>query len=177
MPSPEGIRIHSVRWLPDGRIALFGASEGHGQRGYVVDPGGGAPRAFTEEGVELVRYWAFPVSPDASRVAALDPQGRLTAFPVDGGLPERIEGVSPQDIPLEWSADGRALYVARPGEMPWRIRRHELVGGRETPVTQIMAAQVAGLRLSQVFITPDGRSWTHAYSQLLTDLYVARGLR
>jgi eukaryotic-like serine/threonine-protein kinase len=177
VPNPEGIRIRSVRWLPDGRIAIFGASEGHGQRGYVVDPRTGAPRAFTGEGVELVRYWSFPVSPDSLRVAALDPQGHLTAFPIDGGAPERIEGVSPEDIPLEWSADGRALYVARPGEMPWRIRRHELASGRETPLTEIMAAQVAGLRLSQIFITPDGRSWTHAYSQLLTDLYVADGLR
>jgi eukaryotic-like serine/threonine-protein kinase len=177
LPNPEGIRILYLRWLPDGRIVLFGAVEGHGQRGYVIDPKGGAPRAFTEEGVDPVRYWAIPVSPDGTRVVARDPQGRLAAFGVDGGASELIEGVSPLDVPLQWSADGRALFVARPGETPWRIRRHELVGGRETPVTEIQAAQPAGLRLSQIFITPDGHSWTHSYSQLLTDLYVADGLR
>ncbi len=61
--------------------------------------------------------------------------------------------------------------------MPWRIRRHEILGGRETPLTEIVAGQGAGLRLSQVFLTHDGRYWSHAYSQLLIDLYLADGLR
>ena len=177
LPNPEGIRLDFLRWLPDGRIVMFGALPGRGERGYVLDPRGVTPRPFTEEGVELVRYWAIPVSPDGTRVVARDAQGRLSAFRVDGGPPELIQGISPLDLPVEWSADGRALLVGRPGEVPWRIRRHELVGGRETSCAEIMPAQVAGLRLSQIFLTPDGRFWTHSYSQLLTDLYVADGVR
>jgi hypothetical protein len=177
LSNPAGVRPRSIRWLPDGRIVLFGAASGHGSRGYVLDPKGGPPKAFTDEGAGLVRYWAMPVSPDSARVVGVDSRGRLVAFRTDGGAPKPIEGVSPEDIPLEWTADGQALFVARSGETGWRIRRHELEGGREAPAAEIMPGEVAGLRLSQVFITPDGRYWTHVYSQLLTDLYVADGVR
>jgi hypothetical protein len=61
--------------------------------------------------------------------------------------------------------------------MPWKIRRQALADGRETPWTEIYPAHPGGIRLSQVFITPDGRYWVHGYSRLLTDLYVAEGLR
>ena len=57
------------------------------------------------------------------------------------------------------------------------IRRHELASGRETPWTEVAPAQPGGIRLSQIYITPDGRYWLHGYSRLLTDLYVAEGLR
>ena len=100
----------------------------------------------------------------------------MRAYRIDGGPPEPIAGLSPLDLPLEWSADGRALFVARQGELPFRIRRHELTTGRETPWTEVAPGQLAGARLSQVFLTPDGRSWVHAYSRMLDDLYVADGM-
>jgi hypothetical protein len=177
LPNPEGLVCDFLRWLPDGRIVLFGTTPGAGHgRGYLLDPKSGPPRAFTAPDVEPVRYWAIPVSPDSTRVVARDVQGRLSAYRLDGGAPEPIAGVSPLDVPLEWSADGTALLVARVQELPWRVRRHELASGRETPLTEIAPNQVAGVRLSQVFITPDGRSWVHSYSRLLTDLYLVKRL-
>jgi len=177
LPNPEGLVLDAPRWLADGRIVMFAGKPGQGlRRGYVLDPRGGPPRPFTDEGVEAVRYWTIPASPDSTRVVARDAEGSVSAYRVDGGPPEPIAGLSPLDLPLEWSADGRALFVARQGELPWRIRRHELATGRETPWTEIVPGQVAGARLSQVFLTPDGRSWTHAYSRLLVDLYMADGM-
>jgi len=177
LSNTEGLVFDFLRWLPDGRIVMFATVPGQGhRRGYVLDPAGGPPRPFTEPDVEPVRYWAIPVSPDGTRVVAHDLQGRLNAYRVDGGAPEPITGVSPLDLPLEWSADGAALFVARQGDLPWRIRRHELASGRETPLTEIAPGQVAGVRLSQVFLAPDGRSWVHSYSRLLTDLYLADGV-
>jgi hypothetical protein len=156
---------------------MFGTAPGRGhRRGYLLDPKGGPPRSFTDEGVEPVRYWATPASPDGTRVLARDLQGRVNAYRVDGGPPEPIPGISPLDLPLEWSADGRAVFVARLGELSWRIRRHELASGRETPWTEIAPGQMAGARLSWVFLTPDGRFWTHSYSRLLIDLYAVDGV-
>jgi len=178
LKNPEGLLFDFMRWLPDGRIIMFGTAPGRGhRRGYVLDPNGGAPRPFTDPDVEPVRYWAIPVSPDGSRVVAHDAQGRLNAYRVDGGAPEPIQGISPLDLPLEWSADGGALFVTRLGELPWRIRRRELASGRETPLTEVAPGQLAGARLSWVFLTPDGRFWVHSYSRLLTDLYAADGVR
>ena len=31
--------------------------------------------------------------------------------------------------------------------------------------------------MSEVYLTPNGRFWAHSYSRLLTDLYVAEGIR
>jgi hypothetical protein len=177
LPNPEGVDYLGMKWLPSGRIVAFGAVGKGRIRGNVIDPTDGSQRPFTPEGVEPVRYWSIPVSPDGARVVARDPEGRLHAYPVDGSPPVSIDGLSPLDIPLEWSSDGRALFVARPGETSWRIRRHELAGGRETPWTEIIAANPGGIRLSQIFITADGRYWVHGYSRVLTDLYLAEGLR
>jgi hypothetical protein len=87
-----------------------------------------------------------------------------------------IPNLSPLDVPLEWTADGRALFVARAGELPWRIRRHELATGRETPWIEVAPGQMAGARLSQIFLSPDGRYWVHSYSRMLVDLYAATGV-
>jgi hypothetical protein len=177
LPNPEAVDYLGMKWLPDGRIVAFGAAGMGRTRGSVIDPADGSHHPFTDEGVEPLRYWSIPVSPDGARVVARDAEGRVNAYPVDGGSPVPIDGLSPLDVPLEWSSDGRALFVARSGETPVRIRRHELAGGRETSWTEIIPANAGGIRLSQVFITPDGRYWVHGYSRLLTDLYVAEGLR
>jgi hypothetical protein len=42
------------------------------------------------------------------------------------------------------------------------------------PHLQLVAER---LRLSAVYITPNGRFWLNSYARLLTDLYVAEGLR
>ena len=175
LPNPDGLRPDFLRWLPDGRIVMWARSSGH-RRGYLLDPKGGPPRPFTDEGVEAVRYWATPISPDGSRVMARDAQGHVNAYRVDGGTPEPIPGLSASDLPLEWSADGRAVFVTRIGELPWRIRRHELATGREEPWTEIAPGQMSGVRLSWVFLTPDGRFWAHSYSRMLTDLYAVEGM-
>jgi hypothetical protein len=33
------------------------------------------------------------------------------------------------------------------------------------------------VRISWIFITPDGRHWAHGYSRMLLDVYVAEGVR
>jgi Tol biopolymer transport system component len=179
LPNPEHLVVDSPRWLPDGRIVLFARTPGRGlRRGYVIDPRDGSPpRSFTDEGVEPVRWWAIPASPDGTRVVARAANGLVCVYRLDGGAPEPIGDLSPLDLPLEWTADGRALFVARLGELPWKVRRRELATGRETPWTEIAPGQVAGARLSQVFLTPDGRYWAHSYSRMLVDLYAATGIR
>jgi hypothetical protein len=57
------------------------------------------------------------------------------------------------------------------------VRRHDLRTGRGTPWTAIVPADTAGLRLSSVFMTASGKHWLPSYSLLLTDLYIAEGLR
>jgi hypothetical protein len=67
--------------------------------------------------------------------------------------------------------------VARREGATWHVRRHDLRTGRGTPWTAIVPADTAGLRLSSVFMTASGKHWLPSYSLLLTDLYIAEGLR
>jgi hypothetical protein len=48
--------------------------------------------------------------------------------------------------------------------------------GRSAAWTEIRPRESAGLRLSGIYITPNGRYWVHTYSRLLTDLYTVEGL-
>ena len=40
----------------------------------------------------------------------------------------------------------------------------------------ILPAEAAGLRLSWIYVTPNGRFWVHSSSRLLTDLYSVVGV-
>jgi Tol biopolymer transport system component len=178
LPNSGGIVIEAARWLPDGQhIVMLGRSRQGRSRGYLVAVGGGSPRAFTPEGVEPVRWWTMPVSPDGKRVVARGPDGRIFAYPVDGSPAQEIPGIADPDIPLEWTADGKAIFIGRQDAGTWRVRRLEMATGRETPWMEVSPPEVAGLRVSQLFLTADGRYYVHSYSRLLTDLYVADGIR
>ena len=49
--------------------------------------------------------------------------------------------------------------------------------GDETPWTEVTPKETAGLRLSGVYLTPNGQFWAHSSSRLLTDLYVAENIQ
>jgi len=73
--------------------------------------------------------------------------------------------------------DGRGLFVGRRTGPGWRIRRVDLDTGEETPWTEVTPKETAGLRLSGVYLTPNGQFWAHSSSRLLTDLYVAENIK
>ena len=79
-------------------------------------------------------------------------------------------------MPIEYTADGKGVFVGHRTSTGWSVRRYDLATARETPWKDIVANDLAGLRLSQIYMTPDGRSYVHSYSRLLVDLYVAQGL-
>jgi dipeptidyl aminopeptidase/acylaminoacyl peptidase len=177
VPNEREITIDSIGWLPGGEeLVAFGSTPAERSRGWVVSVDDGAARPFTDEGVSLV--WATPIiSPDGSRVVGQDAANQWRIYPVDGGPSDEIAGVPEDDRVLQWAEDGRALFVGRPVGPAWEIRRVDLGSGTETPWTEIAPREIAGLRLSGVYLTPNGRFWAHFYSRLLTDLYVAEGIQ
>jgi hypothetical protein len=81
------------------------------------------------------------------------------------------------DVPVQWQEDGSGLFVAHGHGLPWIIDRLDLSTGRRTHAFDVRPRETAGLRLSIVAISPNGRHYVHSYSRLLTDLFVVTGLR
>ncbi len=124
--------VYKAAFFPDGRrLLLGGQGPGHSGRLYVQDLETGLTRAITPE-----MTGAGVVSPDGTRVATIGHDGHFF-YPVDGG--ERLPFAGPEDEewPLQWSADGRYVYVdahrvghgparALEGAGPGRSRRRHL---------------------------------------------------
>jgi len=179
VPNPSGIQVDVSAWLPDGKVVAFGAAPGQLSRGWVFDPDGDGPvRAFTAEGVGVPRNTDWLVtSPDGTRVVASDEAGAYAIYPLAGGPPERIPGLAEPDVPAQWTDDGRALYVARDEKATWNVRRLDLATGAQTPWITVPPRDAAGLRLSRLYITRNGRYWVRGDTRLLVDLYAAEGIR
>jgi Tol biopolymer transport system component len=177
VPNGRHVLVDAISWLPDGtRLAAFGSTPDGRSRGWVIDAKDGATRPFTEEGVSFALSNPV-VSPDGARVVGRGAEGDSRLYPVDGGASEPVPGVAAGDRVLQWAEDGRSLFVGRRAGPGWQIRRLDLRTGRGAPWTEITPRETAGLRLSSVYLTPNGRFWVHSYSRLLTDLYVAEGVR
>jgi hypothetical protein len=178
LPNPQTLVFDRVAWLPDGHhVVMLGQQQGQPSRGYVQDIDGGTPRPFTPEGVRVLRWWALPVSPDGTRIIASNHAGIPRIYHIDGGRSEPVPGLSTDDLPLQWLADGRGLLVAHGNGLPWMVERLDLATGRRTPQFEVRARDAAGLRLSTLALSSDGRHYVHSYARLLTDLFIVEGLK
>jgi hypothetical protein len=117
-----------------------------------------------------------PVSPDGSVVILQDAQGVMKRWPIGGGDPLPIPGLQPNEAPIAFTADGKALFVAG-RTFPIPVARLDLATGGRRPWLTLAPTDSSGLRFATVCITSDGKHWVLGVSKLLTDLYVVEGLR
>lgn len=178
LPNPGFKEYHYGSWFPDGRRILFTAVETHEDsliRSFIQDIETGVVRALTEEGTTALR-----VSPDGKKVVTLDPYGSYYIRSIDGGAAETpVAGIEPNDEPIQWSADGRSLYVREAGDFADKVYRVEIASGRRRIWKEIVPPNPIGLvgieaKPGGVIITPDGRVcvytyWTSLHELLLMD--------
>jgi Tol biopolymer transport system component len=160
--------------LPDGKRFVFdGIEPGRGPRTWVQDGSGGKPQPITPEGVMAQGF-----SPDGKLMVAVDLEHRFSLYPVDGGQPRALSGIEPGEVPIGWSADNKHLFVATVKAVPVRIYRTEVGTGRRQFVSKVAPSDLAGLwGFLTVHITPDGKSYVYSDYRVLSDLYLASGLR
>ena len=172
----DGINHIWARWFPDGKRIVFSGNEAeHGVRLYVQTVGEGKPRAITPEGVSAT---AFTISPNGESVAGVGPDQKGYLYPLDLGESRAIPGFAVGEEPVEWAANGRSLYIYRPGELPARVFRLDLATGEKTLWRQLMPSDPAGVeRINPIRMTPDGRTYVYGYHRTLADLYLVEGLK
>jgi Tol biopolymer transport system component len=171
----EGIDAQRVLWMPDGKQLFLTASEpGRGPRLYLRSPDG-KPRAISPEGY---RGYARCVSPDGKRAVVRGPDQRLYLYPLAGGEPTPVPGVTTADEPTGWTADGKAIWIFRRAELPARVHRLDVTTGKRELWKELIPADSAGVsEVTQPLPTPDGKYYVYTYIRLLSDLYVAEGLQ
>jgi Tol biopolymer transport system component len=186
LPTNGVISYRGAMWLPNRRsIVVNGVMKPGGPlSSYIQDLDGGPIRSLTP-----MKTWATAVSPDGEWTAAIhapssesdtsaEPRSGIELYPVAGGarrlLPTTVQG----ERPASWSADGRRIWIFRRGEVPARIYELELETGRRTLWKVLAPADASGVySITNVKVTPDGRSYFYSYDRVLSQLFVVTGLQ
>jgi eukaryotic-like serine/threonine-protein kinase len=174
--SPTGINLQAVTWIPNAnRILISGNEPGRRSRLWVQEVPSGRPRAITPEGVSFA--FARP-SPDGKWVVALGPDRRYALYPLEPGEPRPLPGLDPEEIPVQWSPDGRSIVVYHPGEAPLRVELFDVATGTRKLWKEIRPPDPSGIaQVGPILISWDTGSYVYSYRRSLDDLYLATGLR
>ena len=123
------------------------------------------------------------LSSDGQTIVAVDRYGEYYLCPTDmATAPRPLPGYRDGDVPLQWSADGRFLYLRDTGNLALRIYRLDVwSGGRQfwkelVPPDPTVVIDI-GSDPGQIRISPDGRSYAYTYWTFAGELYLAEGLR
>jgi Tol biopolymer transport system component len=163
-------------WLPDGKRVVFSAQEkGHEPRIRVQDLEGGESRPLSPEGV-WVRSSTNPLSPDGKFVLGIQGGAMASLYPLEGGEARPVAGLDADDVPVQWSEDGRFLYVHRRQGIPNKVWLLDPASGKKQPWLEIKPGEpVRGVWL--LLMTRDGRSYVYGTQRVLAELYLVEGLR
>jgi eukaryotic-like serine/threonine-protein kinase len=173
-----GIRtLVEADWLGDGRrIVLAGRDDKGISRLYLLDVQEGHLRPLTDE----VSLPENAVTLDGRHFLG-SVQGQWFLFSADGGERRAVPHLRPDDNPLQWTADGRFLFVRRggpSGPVPVEVDRIEVATGLRIPWLKLAPRDPVGLlRVHPVRLLPDGGGYCYTYLRLRSDLYLVEGLR
>ena len=167
---------YSAAWFAGGKRILFVAAGSDAQpHSYIQDVDGGGARPIGDGTMQAVL-----ISPDEKWLAGIDSAKGYVLCPVGGGETRPIRGALPGDDLIQWSADGRFIFVRAPGDSSLEFFRVNLAMGRREPWKRIEAADPVGLigiQPAAVHITPDGKSYAYSYWKTLTELYLVDNLK
>ncbi len=183
LEKPAGIEMTGREgWLPGGKaIIFFGHEAGRPNRTYLQQTDSGSVRPITPEGVTdnaVSDTKGISISPDGKYFYCVA-GGQAALCSVEGNAPPQpIQGFDVKDEVIEWTADGRGLFVHRSGEPTLKIFRFDLAAGRKELFKEIIPADRAGILYPPtIHLTPDGKGYVYTVGRYLMDLYLADGLK
>ena len=172
-PGPLTQRFEA-NFLPDGRRIVFGGREkDHGGRIYLQDIQSGDVRAISPENSGTVGL----ATRDGRFVLGAH-DGKHFLYPVDGGAPVAFSLMASDDTALQWSSDGRLLYVRRAASWPPVVDRVDIATGHRETWKTIQPADPVGVdSIVRILITPDGKAYCHDYVRFISQLFIVEGLK
>jgi serine/threonine protein kinase len=168
----KGVRADWGVFLPGGRTLLVGGVDPAGEfKNFLLDLRSGDLKPWGARG----RSEAYCVlSPEGSRVALGPVDGALNLHTLDGKLLATVPGLKDGEWVCQWTADGTAVYVVDPTQMPAKAYLFNVTTGARTLWREIAPPDRTGVERIKTFtVTPDGRSYAFSFIRTLTsDLYV-----
>ena len=173
-----GLLYRRGAFFPDSRRILFTADDANGDaRSYIQDVDGGTANPIGEMGLHAVL-----VSPNGREIAGVTGDGVFTLAVGSGSPARRVGGGTPRDIPVQWSPDGKFLYVAATDGRRLRLYRLDLSTSRRELWKDLAPADAAGflrygprIRGVGITLTPDGQSYAYTYFTDQSRLVLTRG--
>jgi Tol biopolymer transport system component len=175
--STGDVQVHQAYFLPDARhiLELGSVPGGHGLRLWAQGVDEGAPRPVTPEGVTIA--YRSCISPDGKQVAAQDPEGKITIYPLATGSPLTVPSTQPGDVPVQWTPDAKSLLVGH-REVPSKVFTVDLATGQRKLLRSFSPADPTGLfQDSPPQFSRDLKSYVYTYERITSDLYVVDGLK
>jgi hypothetical protein len=171
---PTGaVEVTDARFLGDGRhLIVVGSEPGHGRRAYHADLAGNL-RPITPDNISFLSNM-LPVARDG-RVAVRAAGGGVVIYAIDGKTAP-VAGLLPNEAPIAWADDDRALFVVTPDRAT--ITRVDPVTGARRPGPVLRPPDPASAtQWTSVHFTRDGRAYAANYSRTTTRLFLVDGLR
>ena len=122
---------------------------------------------------------SFPIiSPDRRSYLTVGPDHNFNIYSVETGEGRPVPGLTEHDLPINWRADGRAIFLSTHHDMNAMIPISvlDLATGKRT-AWKMVQPSIPVDELSNLRITQDGRAYAYNYTYLRSELYVAEGIR
>ena len=130
----------------------------------------GAPRAVTPDDTNL----GF-VSPDSSSVlVSRGFEGVGELYPLAGGAPRLVPGLTRDDFVVRWNPDGRSVIVAH-GLLPVRVERVDVESGRRNLIRIITPEPTGTLAAVGLTIANDPNAYAYFTWKQLSHLFLIQG--
>ena len=180
--STKGIQVpNALGFSPDGKTIYFnGAEAGHGAVVWAQDLADGQRRRVTPEGTR----WSF-LANDARSIVTADGKGDWNIYPSSGGEAQKVKGLASGEQPIQWTADGKGLYVRgadelKPGDSFITARFYRLdpwTGERKLWKEIPPVSPTTGGGIGKALFAADGKICVYTHHRYTAELFVAEGLR
>ena len=176
---PQQLEVEFLtQFFPDGkRFLAYGREKGKPLRFYVIDLAGGQPRPITPE-ISDTPHDPKTLSPNGEFLFAYSVDHKYFVYPIEGGEPFVLAGMSPEELPFQWSADSRSVYVCDPMKRPAQVFKIEVSTGTRTLFKQFLLSDYSGVqRIATVRVAPDENTYAYSYEKNVSTLYLIDGLK
>src|SRR5262245_53662776 len=175
--STGGITPFTAGFAPDGdHIMVVEVGKPEQFRIFLVGLEGGPPHSVPVPGMAFAGIAMF-----GGRFAYVTTEGQVVTVSTVDGTRGELPGprLNSSEGILDWSGDGRFLYIASRDRVPVRVLRRNVETGATSPFLEIGPADAAGVTdVLHIALTPDGTSYAYTYYRTeASDLFVAEGLK